>query len=245
MSLVTLSAPSVAALFAVPRASWDAINGRISTVSQASSIAEVIANTLPHFPVLVTECQTWKTTTYPTLITWSSQVASLSAAAVKTLIEVQDILTAAGDGPMMPATITQIKAQLGTLRTPAASASTAAANIAKQIAAFATANAIVDSEVESHIGLLGPDWQFLGATMAPVEAAAGLVAGGWSAILDDLDSMVDESLPVSPVLSLEIEAALNEWGSIGNEANAFPSLAPPPDVSATLPLRQPSLTLLS
>lgn len=225
---VRLTAAGQGALFTVPESDWTAISQRVGMTLLAKGIASTIAKFLPDFPDLVTVCQQWKDTTFPTLVSQSQAVATYAGEAIGSFTKLQQKLVGlAPDDPLPPDVETEASAALDELSTSTHDLASPFADLTEIVRAFYDENGIVDAKIEAYADRLGAHWQSIAAPAKAIDEATGRVMGAWQAIDDDLANVASGSIPITTpfLMGLGIDAAVNAWTGLKQEASAFPSLA--------------------
>jgi hypothetical protein len=226
MAPIKLADSNAGSLFAISQADWTQISKRVGLTIVAAPIAPTIGQYLPEFPTLVPLCQAWASTAFPQIVTMSGQIVTFAKNAATELAAIQQTIAPLKD-PLPADVAAKIRQQFACLAGNASPVNNACAALSGQVAAFVTANQVIDQEIINAAGNLGPEWQPIEGPVNNVSAAAGLVLGAWSAIATDFNNVATGTIPLSIklLLSLDIQSAISAWTQVGSEAAAFPSLA--------------------
>lgn len=238
--MINLANSSSGQLFTVPADDWTAINTRVGVVMAVSQIQIDVSQYLPGYPSLLASSQLWKSNTFNGLIGYSKSLADYASIAIADFSSLdQSVKSIAAQGVSMPDDVKrQTTALLQKLAGDTAAMGTISNTLSGQILQFLNDNRIVDAQIAEHKDALNFLWPSIEAAIALIENSAGLVAGEWKAISDDLSDVLSSDIDITIpfVESLNIDAAVISWQSLQTEASAFPSMAAGQEKYWTLPV---------
>ena len=223
--MTTLVSPDLTGVFTVPEADWSAISKRVG-VSIALHQAFEGPRMMPSFPALLAASQTWKATTFPSLIAQSTSLGEYADAAIGDFTSLQQSIDALGPAAtVVPESLTTtVRDTLRRLHAATSTQADAFSALVSPIDAFRVASDGLDRDVaQTSIAQTFP------ATSAQTSAVADGIAhveGRWTALRDDLAASngdVDVTMPF--LAGLGIAAAIVSWQRIKSETTAFAAMA--------------------
>ena len=214
---------SVGSIFTIPNKDWVKINKRVGEVLSVQKIQNMIVEYLPDYPALLASSKMWKRSTFQNIINQSKALAEYADSAITMFTSLNSKVKKV-EGNIVP---DSLKVETQNVLKILADNTTTLANtsnsLSEQVLKFLQDNERVDVEIEANKEKLGIFWADIGHIISALEKAAGLVAGSWKAITDDLNNTLASPIEVTMpfIESLNIEAALVSWTSLKSEALNF------------------------
>ena len=228
MNSVNLGPGNTVALFQIPTEFWTKINKRVFLVLAGQRGGEYfVYRTMPNYQNLVNVCKTWKSTTFPGLITLCKTINSFIDKDVTTnfniLQNAVDELQKGNTDATIQAQFTQvmatIKEDLNTLQKQTV-------DLATQITQFSEVNQQVDAEY--HQTSAGKEWVVLKPSPSNIEHAIKNIRGVCDSISSDIAHMEREftdsiSKGSLFMMNLGLEATLKNWLRVKDAIQQFVS----------------------
>jgi hypothetical protein len=211
-------------LFAVSDTVWTPISKRVGLTVLAGGEVAGLVKYLPHLPDMETACQAWVNTTFPGMVSLSTDIASFATAAAVRFAQLNySIAQAAPAGAVSKSAADPVIAALAVLAQQAAPLIAQCKALETQIQSFSTANLAADQTYHMYYWIIGQNWPAPGNSIPMVAAAAGSTAAGWTALVDQFNAVTSGGIQSmqSTLLSSELQQAIQSWTVIAAAASAF------------------------
>lgn len=217
---------SVATIYTVPAADWQAIKQRVSWVLAAENqwYTGIINANVPQFPNLVAACQQWQAGTFPSLARQGQQLADYADHAGQTFHPLAVTVAALDpNATLPPALASQLQAALADLNQRTATIRQSCQALVPELNTFYLVNGLVDQEIlslESQYNLSIPA---VAQELQTMSNATGQLLGDWSAIANNLQQVAtgQVELTLAILSSMDLQAALSAWQTIESQAKGF------------------------